>query len=246
MKNSLGLGSPRCQLAAVAAVAAASAVVLTLARRERRAARAALADAERLRALFDGASDALTHRATHDPLTGLPNRTLFLDRLAHALARARRSGAKLAVLFMDLDDFKRVNDSRGHHGGDRVLVALAPRLTAALRPGDTIARFGGDEFVVLCEELGSEQDAIQIAHRIVEQCRAPLEIDGEQLTVTVSVGVAIVDDPFSAVPANVLIEADAAMYRAKRRGTGGVEVSTAAASAVSDSVAGAARPRSQS
>ena len=170
------------------------------------------------------AADALAHQATHDPLTGLPNRTLFLDRLEHALARARRGEARLAVVFLDVDDFKLVNDSRGHDSGDSLLAGLTARLSAALRPGDTIARFGGDEFVVVCEDLGCEQDAAAIARRIVDSCAQPLKIGGYEHAVTVSAGVVVVDDPRTATPSNILRDADAAMYRAKAGGNGRVEV----------------------
>jgi diguanylate cyclase (GGDEF)-like protein/PAS domain S-box-containing protein len=169
------------------------------------------------------AADALAHQATHDPLTGLPNRTLLLDRLDHALARARRSGAKLAVVFLDLDDFKLVNDTLGHDVGDLLLVALTPRLSATLRPGDTIARFGGDEFVVLCEELEADPDAIHIAERITQACSRPVLIGDQEHIVTVSAGVVIVEAG-AATPTDVLRDADAAMYRAKAIGTGRVEV----------------------
>jgi diguanylate cyclase (GGDEF)-like protein/PAS domain S-box-containing protein len=169
------------------------------------------------------AADALAHQARHDPLTGLPNRTLFLDRLEHALARARRSGAKLAVLFLDLDDFKLVNDTLGHDAGDLLLVALTPRLLAALRPGDTIARFGGDEFVVLCEDLVAEADAVHIAERVAAACAQPITIGGHERLLTVSSGAVIVEGG-DATPADLLRDADAAMYRAKARGKGRVEV----------------------
>ncbi len=163
-----------------------------------------------------------THEASHDPLTGLPNRTLFLDRLEHALARARRSKRPLAVVFLDLDDFKLVNDTRGHDIGDLLLVALTPKLASALRPGDTIARFGGDEFVVLCEDLTGQSDAIGIATRIAQACSAPVFIGGLEHTITVSAGVALVGDPATASPAGLLRDADAAMYRAKAGGKGRV------------------------
>jgi diguanylate cyclase (GGDEF)-like protein/PAS domain S-box-containing protein len=170
------------------------------------------------------AADALTHQASHDALTGLPNRTLFLDRLEHALGRANRSKRKLAVVFLDLDDFKLVNDTRGHEVGDLLLVALTPKLSAALRPGDTIARFGGDEFVVLCEDLSAESDAICIANRISDACSTPIVIGGHEHVVTVSAGIFMVDNPETATASGVLRDADAAMYRAKADGKGRVEL----------------------
>jgi diguanylate cyclase (GGDEF)-like protein/PAS domain S-box-containing protein len=169
------------------------------------------------------AADALAHQARHDPLTGLPNRTLFLDRLEHALARSRRSGAKLAVLFLDLDDFKLVNDTLGHDSGDLLLISLTPRLCSALRPGDTVARFGGDEFVVLCEDLVAEADAVHIAERVADACAQPITIGDHERVLTVSAGVVMVQDG-EATPADLLRDADAAMYRAKAKGKGGVEV----------------------
>jgi diguanylate cyclase (GGDEF)-like protein len=167
---------------------------------------------------------ALARRADHDPLTGLPNRTLFFDRLERALARARRSGRKVAVMFLDLDDFKTVNDTRGHEVGDELLVALTPRLTAALRPSDTIARFGGDEFVVLCEDLDEDQDALLIAERIAEACSGPMAVGGHEHAVTLSGGIVLVGEPGRATPSSVLRDADAAMYRAKSGGKGRIEL----------------------
>jgi diguanylate cyclase (GGDEF)-like protein/PAS domain S-box-containing protein len=169
------------------------------------------------------AAGELAFQASHDPLTGLPNRTLFLDRLEHALARSRRSGARLAVVFLDLDDFKVVNDTRGHEAGDQLLLALAPRLSAALRPGDTIARFGGDEFVVLCEDLSSDEDGIRIAQRMADACRRPVTIRGHRHEITVSAGVAL-GRGRSATASDLLRDADAAMYRAKGLGKGRIEV----------------------
>ncbi len=124
----------------------------------------------------------LAHRALHDPLTGLPNRALFLDRLGVALQRARRSGAQLAVMFLDFDDFKQINDSRGHAVGDRLLTALGERLSALLRPMDTVARFGGDEFTFLFEDLTSEREVVLIADRICQAASSrPIDVDGVQL-----------------------------------------------------------------
>jgi diguanylate cyclase (GGDEF)-like protein len=161
----------------------------------------------------------LTHQALHDPLTGLPNRTLFLDRLGVALDRSRRSGGAVAVLFLDVDNFKQINDSLGHAAGDAVLAELAERMRTMLRPMDTVARFGGDEFTFLFEGLASEREAVAIAERISGATSRPLRVDGQETSaaVTVSIGIAMVDDP--AVPADTVIrEADAAMYRAKEHG----------------------------
>ena len=159
----------------------------------------------------------LVRRALHDQLTGLPNRALFLDRLGVALERSRRSDARLAVLFLDFDNFKQINDSRGHAAGDRLLATLAERMSTLLRPTDTIARFGGDEFAFLVEGLNSEREAVLIADRICDAARVPVDLDGAGVTVTVSIGIAIVGDP-TVAPAAIIREADAAMYWAKQRG----------------------------
>jgi diguanylate cyclase (GGDEF)-like protein/PAS domain S-box-containing protein len=159
----------------------------------------------------------LAHQATHDPLTGLPNRTLLLDRLDIALRRARRNMRRVAVLFLDLDHFKVVNDSLGHGLGDRLLVAIADRLRAALRPADTVARFGGDEFVVLCEDLLNQADAVAIAERVNEAITGPFVIDDTEVFVGVSIGIAFPDDN-NADPETLIRDADAAMYQAKDRG----------------------------
>jgi diguanylate cyclase (GGDEF)-like protein len=163
------------------------------------------------------AEAALAHQALHDPLTNLPNRALFLDRLGVALERARRSGAQLAVLFLDFDNFKQINDSRGHAAGDRLLTTLGQRLSGLLRPMDTVARFGGDEFTFLFEDLTSEREVVLIADRICQAASLPIMVDSTELTVTVSIGIAMVADP-SVAPETVIREADAAMYRAKDRG----------------------------
>jgi diguanylate cyclase (GGDEF)-like protein len=159
----------------------------------------------------------LAHRALHDELTGLPNRALFLDRLGVALDRSRRTSASVAVLFLDVDNFKEVNDSLGHAAGDQVLAALAERLRAMLRPMDTVARFGGDEFTFLFEELASEREVVLIAERISRTTSVPIQHDHGQVTVTVSIGIAMVGDP-NMPPETVIREADAAMYRAKELG----------------------------
>jgi diguanylate cyclase (GGDEF)-like protein len=159
----------------------------------------------------------LAQQALHDPLTGLPNRALFLDRLGVALDRSRRTSASVAVLFLDVDNFKEVNDTLGHAAGDRVLVGLADRLRGMLRPMDTVARFGGDEFTFLFEELSSEREVVLIAERISRAASTPLDLDGTEVTITVSIGIAMVGDP-STPPDTVIREADAAMYRAKELG----------------------------
>ena len=171
---------------------------------------------------YDG-QDGLAHRVLHDPLTDLPNRTLFLDRLALALARLRRNQTSIAVLFIDLDNFKVVNDSLGHNAGDRLLVELGGRLRDAMRPSDTIARFGGDEFVVLCEDISDARDAVMVGERIVRAASVPFMLEGREMFVSASVGVALALDCDS-TPETLLRDADAAMYRAKERGRGRVEV----------------------
>jgi diguanylate cyclase (GGDEF)-like protein len=165
----------------------------------------------------------LAHRALHDALTGLPNRALLYDRLAQAVSRAGRRGQVVAVLFCDLDRFKLVNDSLGHGAGDQLLVAVAWRLQELLRAGDTAARFGGDEFVVLCEDVGGESHAIAVAERITDALEAPFVAGGEQVFVRASIGIALAADP-RARPEALIRDADAAMYRAKERMTSSYEV----------------------
>jgi diguanylate cyclase (GGDEF)-like protein len=159
----------------------------------------------------------LAHQALHDPLTGLPNRTLFLDRLQLALARGQRRPSGVAVLFLDLDRFKVINDSLGHDTGDRLLVDVAARLQAVLRPGDSVARFGGDEFTILCDEIDGERDAVTIAERVGEAVAAPFVLDDTEVFLTASVGIAMASG-HDARPEGLIRDADAAMYRAKERG----------------------------
>lgn len=166
------------------------------------------------------ATEELTYRALHDQLTGLANRTLFWDRLSHRLRQAGRRPIGFAVLFLDLDNFKAVNDALGHAAGDRVLVAAAERIRAELREGDTACRVGGDEFVVLLDAVPSAQEALMIAHRLGETLRAPYEIGSERWTAMASIGVAVGPANFETADAAVAA-ADAAMYDAKRRGPGG-------------------------
>ncbi len=162
------------------------------------------------------AQKRLAHEASHDPLTGLPNRALLDDRMGMALARLRRSELPLAVLFLDLDRFKLVNDSLGHEAGDRLLVEVAERLGRLLRPSDTVARLGGDEFAILCEDITPDATAT-LAGRIGESLARDFNLDGHTLSVTTSIGIAIDRDP-DVSPGTLLANADAAMYEAKTRG----------------------------
>jgi diguanylate cyclase (GGDEF)-like protein/PAS domain S-box-containing protein len=160
------------------------------------------------------ATEALTEKAVRDPLTGLANRTLFEERLRGALSRDARTGGSTGVLFLDLDGFKDVNDHHGHAVGDAVLRAVAERLTAGVRPADTVARIGGDEFVVLVEGATPSGMSALVA-RLTEAVQAPLSVRGETLDVGVSVGMALADEG-SADPASLVAEADKRMYDAKR------------------------------
>ncbi|HEV8627030.1 MAG TPA: sensor domain-containing diguanylate cyclase [Acidimicrobiia bacterium] len=169
-------------------------------------------------------TDELFHRAVHDPLTGLANRVLLLDRLGHALARADRRARTLAVLYVDLDGFKAVNDTWRHAAGDEVLQIVAGRLTGAVRPEDTVARFGGDEFVVLCEDLTDPADAVRVADRILEDLCRPIQHRAGTCRLAASIGVVLADGP--ADGAALIEAADHAMYRAKRRGGAAVERAT--------------------
>ena len=167
--------------------------------------------------------EEVRHRAMHDPLTGLPNRALALDRLEGALARRRRDGRAVAVLLADLDQFKLVNDSMGHRAGDDLLVALAPRLHDAVRPSDTVARLGGDEFLVVCEQLDGPHEAIRVAERVAQAINQPIVLAAGEHFITASIGIAVAESA-DADPADLLRDADAAMYRAKERGRGRYEL----------------------
>jgi diguanylate cyclase (GGDEF)-like protein len=164
-------------------------------------------------------SEQFRHGALHDPLTGLPNRVLLQQRLEHAAQRAQRSHTNAAVLFVDLDRFKHVNDTHGHHVGDDLLRAIAQRLTAVVRPGDTLARFSGDEFVFLCEDLQSAADVEVLAARVDGAFIEPFSVGGVQLAVTASVGMAFAG-PGEDISDKLVVQADVAMYQAKRRGGG--------------------------
>jgi diguanylate cyclase (GGDEF)-like protein/PAS domain S-box-containing protein len=168
--------------------------------------------------------DELRHQSLHDSLVDLPNRVLFLDRLERALARTRRSADCVAVIFIDLDRFKNINDSLGHDAGDVLLRSLAPRLRAALRDNDTLARFGGDEFVVLCEELSDSTQALNVAQRLRNALDAPFRLGDQEHVVSASIGVAVSSDKYQGHPDELVRDADAAMYRAKASGRNRIEL----------------------
>ena len=169
------------------------------------------------------AEEAMAHQALHDPLTGLPNRALLVDRMTHALAGLSREPSTLGVIFLDVDSFKVINDSRGHPAGDQMLRAMGKRLKGLLRPGDTLARFGGDEFVILCEGLNGEHEAVAVADRVREAMTEPLQSTEGELVLSVSLGISLTTSPLSS-PESLLRDADAAMYRAKAAGRGRAEV----------------------
>jgi diguanylate cyclase (GGDEF)-like protein len=168
-------------------------------------------------------SARLAHERLHDPLTGLPNRALFLDRTGQALHRNRRRG-RVATLFIDLDRFKPINDEFGHATGDALLRAVAERIAASVRADDVVSRFGGDEFLVLCERLNDEEQPVRIAERIRSAMTQPFRIDGYDLSLGCSIGVALQPVGVVGVDAQALVhQADLAMYRAKTAGRGRIE-----------------------
>jgi diguanylate cyclase (GGDEF)-like protein len=169
----------------------------------------------------------LSHRSLHDPLTELPNRLLLGELLGQAVARARRTNDLIALLFLDLDGFKRVNDVHGHETGDLLLVAVTDRLRHALRPGDTLARLGGDEFVLLCEGLHLPREAELVADRIGAVLRRPFRLGERHVSISASIGIAF-DRDSDDVPETMLRDADFAMYEAKRQGGGRHRVADAA------------------
>ena len=185
-------------------------------------------DLRELREALGRANDAaraFERRAGHDPLTGLANRAMFLEHLEHALAGVAADGTTVAVLFLDLDRFKIVNDSLGHQAGDRLLCVIADRLRGQVRSSDVVARLGGDEFVILVTQLDEPSPAISLAERLIAVIEAPVLLDGTAGSVSTSIGIAIASPGISAEsPESLVRNADMAMYRAKRAGAGGYEV----------------------
>ncbi|MGI8477000.1 MAG: bifunctional diguanylate cyclase/phosphodiesterase, partial [Thermomicrobiales bacterium] len=167
--------------------------------------------------------DQLEHLALHDVLTGLPNRALFTQRLQHAVARTGRMHSYVALLFIDVDNFKGVNDSMGHEAGDELLTAVARRLSGLTRPGDTVARLGGDEFTIPLEDLTGHHHAMAVSERVLEAFRRPFHISGRMVFATPSIGVAL-SDGMEPRPLDVLRDADMAMYDAERAGKGRVRL----------------------
>ena len=159
----------------------------------------------------------LDHLASHDPLTGLPNRRVFLDRVEHALNRARRTESRLAILFVDLDHFKEVNDKLGHAVGDVMLLAVADRMRATVRAADTVARLGGDEFIILVEDIENLEAVAMVARKIIESLAHPVWYQGQSLVIGASIGIAIYPRD-GATTTEVIASADTAMYRAKQSG----------------------------
>ena len=157
--------------------------------------------------------ERMRHTALRDPLTGLANRTLLQERLEHARARSQREGGTSGVLFIDIDEFKAINDAHGHAAGDAVLIELSKRLSAAVRPGDTVARIGGDEFVVCCEQI-DESSIVALADRLQRAIRTPLTVAEKPHAISASIGIALGSTPGAAL----LDEADAALYKAKAGG----------------------------
>ena len=171
---------------------------------------------ERELAAVREAEEEYRRLAYHDGLTGLPNRTLFHDRLGLAITHSSRSQSHLALLYLDIDDFKGVNDSLGHGSGDRVLVELAGRIRAAVRAEDTVARVGGDEFVVLLAQVTGAEDAVRVATKVLDAVQRPFRVDGHHVPIAASVGVSVYPDDGTSSD-DLVRHADGAMYRDKHR-----------------------------
>jgi diguanylate cyclase (GGDEF)-like protein/PAS domain S-box-containing protein len=170
------------------------------------------------------AQSVLAHQALHDPLTGVSNRLVLVERLSHALDDLERNPGLIALLFVDLDNFKLINDARGHDVGDDLLVEVASRLSRVARRGDTVARFGGDEFVVLLDRLSAPEEAGSVAARVLRSISGPFMLAGETFSLTASIGVVVASDP-RADTGELLRHADSAMYRAKEKGRNRIEFS---------------------
>jgi len=206
-------------LAVLAAVAMGPLLLGGLARRLQRRLEVAITQREVFEARLEAAgrtTDELRDLVNHDGLTGLPNRSLLYDRLGLAITQSRRRSSQVALLFLDLDGFKKVNDSFGHGLGDHVLVELGRRLRSSVRAGDTVARFGGDEFVVLLDSVMGAADAQRVAAKVLNAVQAPYRLDGREAAIAVSVGVSVFPDDGDSSDA-LLRSADAAMYRAKQQ-----------------------------
>ena len=201
----------------------------------------------RARLQAEAIAEQFTRDALHDALTGLPHRGLFLDRAELAIARARRLGASVAVLFLDLDGFKAINDTYGHQVGDQALVEVASRLSGVLRGGDTLARMGGDEFVIICEGLTSTSPDVAnhalraVISRATAALSRPARISGEQLDLSAALGVAVTG-PGREDPDALLSAADAAMYDAKRRARHHDRPGSTSSPSDDDHLPGARRP----
>jgi diguanylate cyclase (GGDEF)-like protein/PAS domain S-box-containing protein len=161
--------------------------------------------------------DKIKHLAYHDTLTKLPNRRLFNDRLLLELAHARRSNRTLAIMFLDLDNFKHINDTLGHDVGDKVLQLAAERIQATLRETDTVARMGGDEFILLLSRLESREDTLRVAKKIIHSLKQPIEIDGHYLTISTSIGISLYPQD-GETDSSLIAKADCAMYMVKKQG----------------------------
>jgi diguanylate cyclase (GGDEF)-like protein len=169
------------------------------------------------------ATQQLVYQAFHDALTGLPNRNLFFERLEHAMARSKRNRENFAVLFVDLDGFKNVNDSLGHAAGDAFLIEIARRLETCVRPGDSVARLGGDEFTILLEGIADQADATNITGRILTSIAELCLISGQEMQCTASVGIAF-QEPKNNDAQELLRHADLALYLAKSHGKSRYEI----------------------